>query len=332
MKLEFRLLLLFLECFLLSLSPKTFAQKDSCSECDDWQEKHPEWLFCEDFETYQGNFNEWYESSQWLTESRFLGEGQISITDHEKFSGDYSLYMPAESGANYEGSELCWYSCKSEKRMNCELKGYDQLFLRTYFKLAEDHEHVHHFINISGSKSDGFWDSVGNAGCRPSGTLYARTTVDYNDETQQSFFYTYSIDMHCDPGPVCDQYNNATEICERCTEKGMPCENGEECCWGNHYSADPPVEIPKGEWICFEMMMKLNDPGKKNGTMAYWINGELAHKQDSMFWITIPEIKLNRIALQHYNTAADANGHSNRIWWDNTVVSTERIGCVQINP
>jgi hypothetical protein len=115
MKLEFRLLILFFECFLLSLSPKTFAQKDSCSECDDWREKHPEWLFCEDSEAYQGNFNEWYESSQWLTESRFLGEGQISITDNEKFSCDYSLYMRAESGANYEGSELCWYSCKSEK-------------------------------------------------------------------------------------------------------------------------------------------------------------------------------------------------------------------------
>jgi len=31
--------------------------------------------------------------------------------------------------------------------------------------------------------------------------------------------------------------------------------------------------------------------------------------------------------LQHYLTTEDAAGHSNRVWFDDMVVSTERIGC-----
>lgn len=35
----------------------------------------------------------------------------------------------------------------------------------------------------------------------------------------------------------------------------------------------------------------------------------------------------NRTRLQHYITTGDAQGHSNVIWFDDVVVSTERIGC-----
>ncbi len=75
------------------------------------------------------------------------------------------------------------------------------------------------------------------------------------------------------------------------------------------------------------MMMKANTPGESDGSMAYWINGTLAHKVDNMLWRDVEALALNRIRLQHYITSEDAKGHSNRVWFDDVVVSTERIGC-----
>jgi len=75
------------------------------------------------------------------------------------------------------------------------------------------------------------------------------------------------------------------------------------------------------------MTMAANTPGQADGSMAYWVNGELAHQVTGMLWRTVPELALNRVRLQHYITAGDANGHSNRVWFDDVVVSTSPIGC-----
>jgi hypothetical protein len=196
---------------------------------------------------------------------------------------------------------------------------------------------------MGGSQPDGFWDAVGLAGCRPNGEIHAGTTVDFNagwipqglKEPRESFFYTYSIDMNCDSGGYCSgPYGQG--ICDGCAARGLPCPNGTiECCWGNHYPSDPDPNsvFPRDEWICLETMMELNTPNVSDGRMAYWINDELIHEETTMYWRIIPELQLNRAALQHYIAPDDPHGdHSNRVWWDNTVISTERIGCLGFSP
>ncbi len=66
--------------------------------------------------------------------------------------------------------------------------------------------------------------------------------------------------------------------------------------------------------------------------MAYWMNEELVLRVDEnspipIWWRTSPTLALNRVRLQHYITSDDADGHSNRVWFDDVVVSTEYIGC-----
>ncbi|MBN2498274.1 MAG: hypothetical protein JXR96_27025 [Deltaproteobacteria bacterium] len=105
-----------------------------------------------------------------------------------------------------------------------------------------------------------------------------------------------------------------------------------QCCWGNHFTPDPPVPLPVGRWFCFEMMMLANTPGAEDGAMAYWVDDQLALRvgpggEGSIWWRTSPTLALNRVRLQHYITQEDADGHSNRVWFDDVVVSTERIGC-----
>jgi hypothetical protein len=191
--------------------------------------------------------------------------------------------------------------------------------------LAEDHEYVHHFLSLAGTQPDKYWDCDGNAGCRPNGYRAAGAALDFNRD-RELFFYTYFPDMKCDRGGYCSgEY--ARRICEGCAQKDMPCSNGPECCWGNEFGPEEPVVLDRGRWVCLEVMQRLNTPGQSDGELAFWGDGELAHRQTGMNWRDVPELQLNKAWLQHYIARGDAD-QSNRIWFDDIVVSTERIGCV----
>jgi hypothetical protein len=156
------------------------------------------------------------------------------------------------------------------------------------------------------------------------------TTVDHDRDTHESFFYTYFPEMGCDTG--CGRYMDVDEICAGCAERGLPtCDEQPQCCWGNPFEPDPPLALPVGRWFCLEMMMRPNTTdgttGAHDGEMAYWVDGDLALRVEGMMWRTSPTLAMNRARVQHYIETEDAEGHSNRIWIDDVVVATERIGC-----
>jgi hypothetical protein len=75
------------------------------------------------------------------------------------------------------------------------------------------------------------------------------------------------------------------------------------------------------------MMMQANTPGQDNGVSRYWIDGEQGHELTGIGWRDVPELGLNRVRLHHYIETGDAQSHSNVVWFDDVVVSTEPIGC-----
>ena len=280
---------------------------------------HPSWLFCEDFEAGDGDWETWFEQSAFLTAVGGSNRGRIDLSGEHRRSGDWAVYMGGDDDT-HRGADLVWYACDGEQRVNCDLRGYERLYFRTWVRFAEDHNYVHHFLGIRGL--DRFWE-YGSAGCLPNGESAMGTTVDFRRNTHETFFYTYHLDMGCDAN--CGNYMDVAARCQRCDEIGMPtCEEREQCCWGNNYRPDPPVALPVGEWFCFEMMMEANTPGAADGEMTYWINDELGHHVDGMRWRTTDSLQLNRVRLQHYIESSD---QPQRVWFDDVVVSTERIGC-----
>lgn len=285
-------------------------------------------LFSEDFEGGSQGWRAWWAKSGWVDCLGCANGGEnpdrILLTDAEAHTGEWSLSMPALAAADYQGGDLIWRSCRGRQREDCLLDGYDQLYFRTWVKLAPDHERVHHFLAIAGTRPERYWDSYGNAGCRPNGRSVAETTLDFTTD-HELFFYTYTPDMHCDSGGYCSgEY--AKSICDGCAAKDMACTDVQECCWGNLYGERPWPALPKGEWVCIEMMMELNTPGRHDGRMAYWMNDVLQHEETNMYWRDVPELQLNKVRLQHYLAPGDAT-QSNRVWFDDVAVSTERIGC-----
>jgi len=285
----------------------------------------PGWLFCEDFEGMAAGFDSWKKSWGWTDSIGADNPGRMTSST-DAHTGKYAVYYPAAASAGYRGADLIYRTCDGANKAGCALKSYDKLYFRTYVKLAPDHERVHHFLNISGSQQ--FWDAYGNAGCRPNGSRAMGTTVDFQANTHNTYFYTYSPDMHCDPGSTCNQYNDAQAVCNGCAQKDMPCTNGLECCWGNLFKPAQDVPLPTGKWVCLEMMMKANDVGKNNGEMAYWLDGKLADDEKTMHFRDTKALGLNMVRLQHYLETSDAKNHSNRAWFDDVVVSTQRIGCM----
>lgn len=289
-----------------------------------------EWIACEDFENGHLGWPNWFTQSAFVScngcSNNQNDPARIRLTDNsgETHTGDWALYMPAEASANYRGASLTFRSCSGQKRTGCPLTGYEKLHFRTWIKLASDHEYVHHFLAIAGTRPNAYWESDGNAGCRPNGVRWAGTTLDFNSN-HELFFYTYFPEMRCDAGGYCSG-TYAQNICDGCANKDMPCENGLECCWGNHFKPSSPVILEQGQWVCLEMMMQLNTVGQSDGEMAFWVNGNLALHQKGMHWRDDSTLQLNKAWLQHYIAGGDAS-QSNRVWFDDVVVSTERIGC-----
>lgn len=170
----------FVALAVFALQLAAFPQSYSCSNPD------PAWIACEDFEQGGLGWEGWFAQSPFVeclgcsAGQNLSGRIQLLNDPAQAHHGTWSLYMPAASTANYEGASLSFRSCAGTKRAGCSLTGFDQLFFSVWVKLASDHQMVHHFLSLGGTKPDGYWDSEGNAGCRPNSTRAAGTTLDFN--------------------------------------------------------------------------------------------------------------------------------------------------------
>lgn len=285
----------------------------------------PNWVLCEDFEAGDGDFDTWLAASDFIGGPGTDDRGRVDLASDDHRSGSWAAFMPASPDSGYQGASLDWWACDGAQMSNCPLLSHDQLYFRAWIRFAPDHQYVHHFMNISGSQPDDYWYH-GTAGCMPNGSLAMGTTVDHRPDDHESFFYTYYPGMSCDTS--CGNYADVASICDECDSKDLPtCDQQQQCCWGNHYGPDTPHHFPVGQWFCFEMMMKANEVGQSDGEMAYWVDGVEIHRESAMMWRTSPTLALNRVRVQHYITTGDAEGHSNQVWFDDVVVSTQPVGC-----
>jgi hypothetical protein len=153
----------------------------------------------------------------------------------------------AEPGSTekYQGGGMFYSRLKNDKGGY----GYDQLFFRFYMKFNKEHAPIHHYGgSFWGYNPPSQWP-MGGAGVRPKGNQSWVTQVEPGNFDQWTN-YTYWQNMGGSP-PKGQTWGNTFEV-------GMP---------------RPPVA--KEQWICLEVMVKMNDIGDTNGELAYWIDGKL---------------------------------------------------------
>jgi len=114
--------------------------------------------------------------------------------------------------------------------------------------------------------------------------------------------------------------------------------------YGRHLLEDLNLAVPS-QWTCVELMVALNSPvTEKNGELTVWIDGvetasfrpgnpngfwdQFGNWQmdtgspgfEGFMWRDTTSLGLNWVKIQNYNAVP-------RVWFDDVVVSTERVGC-----
>jgi hypothetical protein len=85
------------------------------------------------------------------------------------------------------------------------------------------------------------------------------------------------------------------------------------------------------KWFCVESHVKLNDPGQSNGVQEFWVNGKLEASRSGLnFTDTYADYALNALFIENFwNNGAPATQSR---YFDNLIVSTARIGCINLEP
>ena len=114
--------------------------------------------------------------------------------------------------------------------------------------------------------------------------------------------------------------------------------------WGDHFypngEVDPNTSIPGDfgpdfvarpqwipeldRWYCYELMLKANTPGVRDGRIAYWVDGELKGDFPNLRLRDVASLTINRFGLS-FHIHNNPNGKAQK-WYDNVVAARSYIG------
>jgi hypothetical protein len=261
---------------------------------DDNIESDPDVLFADDFESYtslsqlssSGRYDNYYHSQN------------FALDTDTKFHGEQSLRMRMPA----TGSEV------SNAVVRTVSPDEDVLFLRVYARYQSDYSGInsaHNGMRISGNYS--------GPGSRPDGTDFFLVTVEnsrYRSEPEPGYTHAYVYHPEQD-----DAYG------EHWYPDGST-SNGQQS-FGEFFVQRPNTSPSRGEWICFEVMVKLNAPGSRDGRVAVWENGKLIADWVNLRFRDVDSVKIDEFQLEN---GGQGSTQQNDKWYDNLVIATSYIG------
>jgi hypothetical protein len=100
--------------------------------------------------------------------------------------------------------------------------------------------------------------------------------------------------------------------------------------FGPEFVPRPDVTPTLGRWHCYEMMVKANAPGQRDGRVAFWLDGQLVADFPHLRLRETNALKIDRFTIDLHvfkNNMAAA-----RKWYDNVVAATSYIGPMATSP
>jgi hypothetical protein len=94
--------------------------------------------------------------------------------------------------------------------------------------------------------------------------------------------------------------------------------------FGRDFVKRPNIVPALGRWYAYEVMLRANTPGKRDGRIALWLEGKLIADFKNLRLRDIPSLTIDRFGLALHirsNTRAET-----RKWYDNVVAATSYIG------
>lgn len=270
------------------------------NECKNWQASHPDWIFCDDFESgvedqmvRQGRYFEYSDNNGDFISVVGIGFGN-SI-------GMRTIFQKGEVDA---GGMKLGFGRNPIGYMN---KG---------IRSTEDFREVYYRMYL---RNDSNWE--GNPAKLSRATVFTNPSV-WSQAMIAHLWSDSNYHLLLDPA------SGVNEKGEIATTKYNDFANLR---WlGNKRGVTPIFDGKHDDWICIEHHVKLNDPGKKNGIQEFWIDGNLeARITDLDFVGTYDAYAINAIFFENYWN--DGSVKLQERYFDNIVVSTSRIGCLDLS-
>jgi hypothetical protein len=98
--------------------------------------------------------------------------------------------------------------------------------------------------------------------------------------------------------------------------------------FGPEFVSRPDVTPVLGRWYAYEFMVQANTPGRRDGRIAFWLDGQLIADFQNLRLRETTALAIDRFTLDlhvHTNSLAPA-----RKWYDNVVAATSYIGPIAV--
>lgn len=276
--------------------------------------------------------------------SKYPGDAGIGNDSNVIFSDDFESYtatsgltsrwsesyhnenirIATEYGTFYSGKKAVEFQIpKTNVEVSNTLVKYisptrDVLFVRYYAKLDSG-------FNILGSSHNGctisssYWDGPGSGpGIKADG--YNKFMTSY-----EAGRFDSSIP---NPGQL-NLYIYHPEQRDIWGDHFFP--NGEIMPWtylkgdfGPNFVSRPQIVPALGKWYSYELMVKANTPGQRDGRIAMWLDGKIIADFMNLRLRDTTDLKIDRMSVDLHVNGTTQN--VTKRWIDNVVVSTSYIG------
>lgn len=280
-------------CIYALLSYQSFA-----NECpSDWKVQHPAWIWCDDFET--DKTTSYFENPDPLTRTAGVG-----------INGSYGMQATWTSGQMNAGSLKLAFGLTPPGSGLTPPAGVDtttkfrDVYYRAYLKSQPG-------WNSGTNNQSKFSRATSFVSVDWSQAMIAHL---WSNDTDGNNNYLRSDPASCVSGSTvqCVGYNDFSHLV------WLGAKNGTTAIF-----ASPNA----GTWNCIEAHVKLNDAGLSNGVEEFWIDGHLEASSTNLNFIgTYSAYGINAILFENYINNGSPQAQSR--YWDNIVVSTQRIGCL----
>ena len=280
-------------CLLALAAPALAAAGNA--ECTNWQSAHPEWIWCDDFESDSSLETNYFDVDR--------QGGRFGVVNTTAFGGTSSLRGNYQTGVSEAGSLGLSFgkTVVAPKRNTSE--NFEDVYWRVYMKTSSN------------------W--IGNPIKMSRATIFvasnwSQAAIGHVWEDSEN-----GSSLGVDPASgvsgsqvVTTKYNDFDHL----TWLGK--KNATTPVYGTSY---------RDKWVCVEARMKLNTPGGSDGEMSLWIDNKLEAQSSNLnFRGSYTTYGINALLLENYvNAGAPQNQQR---YFDNFIVSRSRIGCQGSGP
>jgi hypothetical protein len=95
--------------------------------------------------------------------------------------------------------------------------------------------------------------------------------------------------------------------------------------FGEHFVSRPDFIPERDRWYCYELMVQANTPGRRDGRVAFWVDGRLVGDFPNLRFRNAATLKSDHVQLALYTENRRVR-RDVTMWYDDVVAATSYIG------